>query len=89
MNQVFFSAGFLLHRDLKPEFLPPYSLLYEYSQQFDLYMTSMKIEAATWRDIYKDSLFSRICKIVAHELEELGLKDDAKDVKEQDENLRK
>ena len=58
-------------------------------EQFELYMDSMEIESRTWRDIYKDSLFSRICKIVAHELEELGLKDNAKSVKEQDEKLRK
>ena len=46
--------------------------------QFEKFLRDIEVEQETWSDIYHDYLFTRTCDIIAKELENLQLKDEAK-----------
>ena len=51
-------------------------------KQFDLFVEDMKIESKSWRNLFSDYLFSRICDIIAVAEEKLGCKKEAAEINE-------
>lgn len=56
-------------------------------EQFELHLASVELESVKQPKIYKESLFKKSCDIIIKELSNLGLKRDARAMKEQVQDL--